>query len=115
MGLRRALHPVLQIPCLSGQTCLLRRPAACMCNDSVVCPGRTMTMEFTLTKGTPISKWWRPKLIFTGVSIMGVNPENRKFNRSGHDLFFPYSPGHRGLQPRAVITLITLDCQWPGT
>ena len=52
-------------------------------------------MEFTLTKGTPISKWWRPKLIFTGVSIMGVNPENKKFNRSVHDISFSYSLGHR--------------------
>lgn len=39
-------------------------------------------MEFALTKDTPVSKWWKPKLIFTGVSIMGINPESRKFNRS---------------------------------
>ena len=39
-------------------------------------------MEFALTKDTPVSKWWKPKLIFTGVSIMGINPETRKFNRS---------------------------------
>ena len=94
MGLNRALHPALQTLRLPGDACLLRRPAACTCNDSMACPGRTMTMEFTLTKGTPISKWWRPKLIFTGVSIMGINPENKKFNRSVHDEFFSYSPGH---------------------
>lgn len=46
-------------------------------------PRRTMTMEFALTKNTPISKFWKPKLMFTGVSIMGVNPQNKKFNRSG--------------------------------
>ena len=87
-----------QTVCLGGL-----QHAACTCNDSVACPGRTMTMEFTLTKGTPISKWWRPKLIFTGVSIMGVNPENKKFNRSVHDASFSCSLGHGVSQPRAVM------------
>ena len=41
-------------------------------------------MEFALTKDTPVSKWWQPKLMFTGVSIMGINPDTRKFNRSFH-------------------------------
>ncbi len=36
----------------------------------------TMTMQFTLTRGTPISRFWDPKLIFTGTSVMGINPSN---------------------------------------
>lgn len=36
----------------------------------------TMTMQFNPTHGTPIRNFWDPKLVFTGVSIMGVNPEN---------------------------------------
>ena len=35
----------------------------------------TMRMEFALSKGTPLRKWWNPTLLFTGVSIMTVNPE----------------------------------------
>ncbi|BDA48214.1 probable heme-binding-like protein At3g10130, chloroplastic at C-terminar half [Coccomyxa sp. Obi] len=41
----------------------------------------TMTMQFTLTRGTPISRFWDPKLVFTGTSVMGINPSNGKFNR----------------------------------
>ena len=33
-------------------------------------------MKFTLTQNTPISRFWKPKLVFTGTSIMGINPEN---------------------------------------
>lgn len=36
----------------------------------------TMSMQFTLTRGTPISRYWDPKLVFSGVSIMGINPSN---------------------------------------
>jgi hypothetical protein len=35
----------------------------------------TMTMQFNPTKGTPLTNVWDPKLVFTGISIMGVNPE----------------------------------------
>ncbi|KAK9822836.1 hypothetical protein WJX81_000491 [Elliptochloris bilobata] len=42
----------------------------------------TMVMDFTLLpQGSALRKFWSPKLTFTGVSIMGVNPENGKFNR----------------------------------
>lgn len=41
----------------------------------------TMSMVFTpLSKG-PLGKWWSPRLLFTGVSIMGINPQTRRFNR----------------------------------
>ena len=33
-------------------------------------------MKFTLIQNTPISRVWKPKLVFTGTSIMGINPEN---------------------------------------
>lgn len=36
----------------------------------------TMAMQFTLTRGTPISRFWDPKLVFTGTSVMGINPSN---------------------------------------
>ena len=52
-------------------------------------------MEFALTKDTPVSKWWKPKLIFTGVSIMGINPDTRRFNRS-----CPSHAAARALPPR---------------
>ena len=105
----------LQTLCLPGQVCLLKWSTACTCSDIMACPGRTMTMEFTLTKGTPISKWWKPKLIFTGVSIMGVNPENKQFNRCGHDISFSVSLGHFYLSPRATNMLIALDCPQSST
>ncbi|KAK9843907.1 hypothetical protein WJX84_004693, partial [Apatococcus fuscideae] len=41
----------------------------------------TMTMKFTLNKYSPLKRWWSPVLVFTGVSIMGVNPDNGKFNK----------------------------------
>ena len=36
----------------------------------------TMIMQFTLNRYSPLQRWWDPQLIFTGVSIMGVNREN---------------------------------------
>lgn len=36
----------------------------------------TMIMQFTLNRISPLRRFWDPKLIFTGVSIMGINPEN---------------------------------------
>ena len=36
----------------------------------------TMAMQFTLTRGTPIRSFWDPKLVFTGTSVMGINPSN---------------------------------------
>ena len=36
----------------------------------------TMIMQFTLNRYSPLQRWWDPQLIFTGVSIMGVNKEN---------------------------------------
>ncbi|KAK9837901.1 hypothetical protein WJX74_007465 [Apatococcus lobatus] len=41
----------------------------------------TMTMKFTLNKYSPIKKWWSPVLVFTGISIMGINPKNGKVNK----------------------------------
>ena len=38
-------------------------------------------MEVAVTRGTPLRQWWDPKLVFTGVSIYGLNPENGKINR----------------------------------
>ena len=35
----------------------------------------TMEMQLTLNRISPLRRWWDPKLVFTGVSIMGVNPE----------------------------------------
>ena len=34
----------------------------------------TMSMQLTLNKYNPLRKWWDPQLLFTGTSIMGVNP-----------------------------------------
>lgn len=41
----------------------------------------TMTMEFAATRGSPLRQFWDPKLVFTGVSIYGLNPDNGKINR----------------------------------
>ncbi|KAK9806065.1 hypothetical protein WJX73_010820 [Symbiochloris irregularis] len=40
----------------------------------------TMIMQFTLNRISPLRRFWDPKLIFTGVSIMGINKENGKVN-----------------------------------
>lgn len=39
----------------------------------------TMIMAPTLNKTLGLQRFWDPRLIFTGVSIMGVNPENGDF------------------------------------
>ena len=36
----------------------------------------TMMMRPTLNRISPFRRWWDPTLVFTGVSIMGINPEN---------------------------------------
>ena len=36
----------------------------------------TMTMQFTLNRISPLQRFWDPQLQFTGVSIMGINPDN---------------------------------------
>lgn len=36
----------------------------------------TMIMTPTINRLLRIQRWWDPRLIFTGVSIMGVNPKN---------------------------------------
>ncbi|KAK9804334.1 hypothetical protein WJX72_007791 [[Myrmecia] bisecta] len=41
----------------------------------------TMTMPFTLASKLPFTGWWNPSLVFTGVSVMGVNPETGLFNK----------------------------------
>ncbi|CAD7700127.1 unnamed protein product [Ostreobium quekettii] len=41
----------------------------------------TMTMEVAPTKGTILRQLWDPKLVFTGVSIYGLNPSNGKINK----------------------------------
>eukprot|EP00208_Stichococcus_sp_RCC1054_P000489 CAMPEP_0206140442 /NCGR_PEP_ID=MMETSP1473-20131121/9492_1 /ASSEMBLY_ACC=CAM_ASM_001109 /TAXON_ID=1461547 /ORGANISM="Stichococcus sp, Strain RCC1054" /LENGTH=369 /DNA_ID=CAMNT_0053534595 /DNA_START=232 /DNA_END=1341 /DNA_ORIENTATION=+ len=39
----------------------------------------TMSMKLTFNQISPLRKWWDPELVFTGVSIMGLNPETGKF------------------------------------
>lgn len=36
----------------------------------------TMVMQPTVNRALGLQRWWDPQLVFTGVSIMGVNPEN---------------------------------------
>lgn len=47
----------------------------------------TMSMQFTLTRGTPISRYWDPKLVFSGVSIMGINPSNGAIPLSSPNIY----------------------------
>ena len=57
-------------------------------------------MQFTLTRNTPISRYWKPKLVFSGTSIMGINPENGERGPcSAHTLLTPCldSAAARGL------------------
>ena len=42
---------------------------------------RTMEMPLAINKYSPFRKWWDPKLVFTGVSIMGVNMQNGAVRR----------------------------------
>lgn len=35
----------------------------------------TMVMQPTFNRIMPFKKWWDPRLVFTGVSVMGINPE----------------------------------------
>ena len=35
-----------------------------------------MVMKPTFNRAVGLQRWWDPQLVFTGVSIMGVNPEN---------------------------------------
>lgn len=39
----------------------------------------TMKMKLQLNKVSPFRKWWDPELLFTGVSIMAINPDTGKF------------------------------------
>ena len=39
----------------------------------------TMSMQFTFNKYNPLRKYWDPQLLFTGTSIMGVNPDTGDF------------------------------------
>lgn len=39
----------------------------------------TMRMKLQLNQISPFKKWWDPELLFTGVSIMAINPETGKF------------------------------------
>lgn len=41
----------------------------------------TMSMQLTFNKYNPLRKWWDPQLLFTGTSIMGVNPSTGRFNK----------------------------------
>eukprot|EP01026_Neomeris_dumetosa_P048136 TRINITY_DN4154_c0_g1_i2.p1 TRINITY_DN4154_c0_g1~~TRINITY_DN4154_c0_g1_i2.p1 ORF type:complete len:390 (+),score=32.42 TRINITY_DN4154_c0_g1_i2:97-1266(+) len=41
----------------------------------------TMTMKFFLGRMDPIKRFWQPKLVFTGTSVMGYNPLNKRFNK----------------------------------
>ena len=36
----------------------------------------TMIMKPTFNRKLRLQRFWDPRLVFTGVSIMGVNPEN---------------------------------------
>ena len=49
-------------------------------------------MKFTLTQNTPISRVWKPKLVFTGTSTMGINPENGVILLLASDLAVTESP-----------------------
>ncbi|KAL0027314.1 hypothetical protein WJX77_012126 [Trebouxia sp. C0004] len=40
----------------------------------------TMSMQLTFNKYNPLRRWWDPQLLFTGTSIMGVNPSTGRFN-----------------------------------
>lgn len=39
----------------------------------------TMSMQLALNKYNPFRKWWDPQLLFTGTSIMSVNPSTGDF------------------------------------
>lgn len=39
----------------------------------------TMKMKLQLNKISPLRTWWDPELLFTGVSIMAINPDTGKF------------------------------------
>ncbi|KAL3159126.1 hypothetical protein ABBQ32_011120 [Trebouxia sp. C0010 RCD-2024] len=40
----------------------------------------TMSMQLALNRYNPFRKWWDPQLLFTGTSIMSVNPSTGRFN-----------------------------------
>ena len=44
-------------------------------------------MKFTLNNWSPIKRWWNPVLVFTGISIMGFDP-----NSGGKALHHPPHP-----------------------
>lgn len=35
----------------------------------------TMRMRLAVARGTPLRRFWDPRLTFTGTSIMGINPD----------------------------------------
>ena len=43
-------------------------------------------------RGTPLRKYWNPTLLFTGVSIMTVNPESGATSRNNLQLEPPHRP-----------------------
>lgn len=43
----------------------------------------TMIMQLALNKYNPFRKWWDPQLLFTGTSIMSVNPSTGELCRFG--------------------------------
>lgn len=62
-----------------GLACMQELPAAKKLMACCRVCGQTwhcVQMQFTLTRDTPVSRYWKPKLVFTGTSIMGVNPAN---------------------------------------
>ncbi|CAL8466016.1 g5552 [Coccomyxa elongata] len=80
----------------------------------------TMTMQFTLTRGTPISRFWDPKLVFTGTSVMGINPSNGKFNRHldywdaiENQKYFSWEAFGHVLQQMADVSRIPKDLPTP--
>lgn len=40
----------------------------------------TMSMQLAFNKYNPLRRWWDPQLLFTGTSIMGINPSTGRFN-----------------------------------
>ena len=58
----------------------------------------TMSMQLALNKYNPFRKWWDPQLLFTGTSIMSVNPSTGNFSSKSppvlqlwNNLLFPFS------------------------
>jgi uncharacterized protein YndB with AHSA1/START domain len=45
------------------------------------------TMRMTLTLARPLRRWWAPQLVFTGESVMSLNPETGEIADNGKHMF----------------------------